>query len=288
MKTKDIAQRFLIENANVRGELVHLDQSLITILHQHHYPPAVAEFLGQILLAAVLMGSSLKSRGRLTLQMSSDGPVNLLVGSCDESLGIRGLAQWDPEVDSQELVAALGEGELVITVQLKDQAEPYQSIVPLEGRSVAEALEYYFNQSEQLVTRLWLEVDQSQASGLLLQAVPDDKGKVDELGWEHVTALASTLTRSELLDLPQDEILHRLFHQETVRVFDPRPVEFRCTCSPERMENAILMLGEKEVRNLLNINKEISVTCEFCNSQYFFEKKDVLPLFERRNPETLH
>lgn len=288
MSKFDSAQRFLFADANIRGELVHLSDSFVTIMQQRNYPQFVQQFLGEVLVAAVLLASTIKFEGELTIQLATDGPINMLVAKCSNTLDIRGLVNWQQEAAAVDLVAALGQGKLVITVTPKKKTGYYQSIVPLAHRSVAAAIEHYFAQSEQLTTRLWLAVGARGAAGMLLQLLPDADTEEGQAYWQHLVTLANTTTRQELIGLDNFTLLRRLYHEEVLRVFDHRPVRFRCTCTVARMEGAILAMGEQESQLLLSTNKEIAVTCEYCNHSFVFDKVDVAQIFASKPDDKMH
>src|SRR5690606_28106437 len=151
-------------------------------------------------------------------------------------------------------------------------------IVALETEeNLARAFHGYFERSEQLATRLWLAAGDTRAAGMLLQALPGDTEDAD--AWNRTVQLADTLTDQELLDLPQRDVLHRLFHEEDVRVFEPEPVSFRCTCTRERIETVLRSLGYDEVQSIIAEQGHVSVDCEFCNQNYIFDPVDVEKLF---------
>jgi molecular chaperone Hsp33 len=185
-------------------------------------------------------------------------------------------------VPAGKLADVYGEGRLVITAEAPS-GERYQGIVGLEGQGLADALGSYFQQSEQLPSRLWLACDDEQAAGLFLQRLPG-QGSEDEDGWERVTTLAETVSDQELLQLPTEELLHRLFHEEQVRLFEPEPVAFRCGCSRERIEDALRAMGEDEVNELVKSEGEIRADCEFCGKDYRFDAVDVTALFSGAMP----
>lgn len=277
MRQHDILQRFLFEGSDIRGELVHLN-ACITALHERHpYPAPVLKILGQALAAVSLLSATIKFEGSLILQTQTDGPINLLVAQSDNNQHIRGLAKWDDErLASLDL---LGHGHLAITIIPNNAKEQrYQGVVALEGDKLSIALETYFTQSEQLATKIWLASDQKISAGLLLQQLPGDKEQTGAF-WEHLETLASTLTEQELLYLENEEILHRLFHQEQVRIFESTPVIFQCQCSIEKMEQAIRTFGQDEVDDILSKEQIIDVTCEFCNRAYKFDRVDITRIF---------
>ncbi|NEX22531.1 Hsp33 family molecular chaperone HslO [Thiorhodococcus mannitoliphagus] len=277
MKDADTLSRFLFEHAGIRGNLIHLDASWRAVLDAHTYPAAVQEPLGQALAAVSLLAATIKFEGSLILQVQSAGPIRTLVAQATNARTLRGLARWQGEVPEQgSLDERFGEGRLVLTVQ-RQNADPYQGVVPLEGADLADAIEAYFKESEQLKTRLWLTANGEHAAGLLLQKMPNEDAEDED--WERVEMLADTLTTGELRDLPTQELLYRLFNEETVKLFEPEPMSFRCGCSRSRIEDTVKMLSEAEVDSILAEQGAIEVTCEFCNREYRFDSVDTRQLF---------
>ena len=283
----DSLSNFLFENADVRGEIVHLDASWKKVLDRHEYPPVLRNLLGEMMAAAVLLIGTLKFKGKLTLQLKGDGPVTLGLVECTSDRLLRGLIHWQGDVDQcVGLLALLGKGVLAITLEQepqgkKEKVERYQGIVEVMGDSLAQSLEHYLQNSEQLETRLWLAADVQAASGMLLQRMPTQQTEniVDEDAWPRMVHLADTVKDAELLSLPANEIIHRLFHEEDVRLFSALPVAFRCACSRERVQNTLRMLGEEEMQSVLLEQGLVSVDCEFCRQHYEFDAVDVAALF---------
>jgi molecular chaperone Hsp33 len=273
----DTLQRFIFENAPIRGQIVHLDATWRAVLDRRDYPAPVRDMLGEFMAAAALLTSTLKFEGRMIIQAQGHGPIKLLVVECSSERTLRGLAQWEGEVTDGSLPQLLGDGRLVITIDPSKGKERYQGIVELTGRSVAEALENYFTRSEQLATRLWLAANSKQAAGFMLQQMPG--GHVEEESWNHATHLAATLTREELLGLPVRDLLHRLYHEDDIRLFEGAPVSFRCSCSRDRVEGVLRMLGPVEVRSILSERGAVDVDCEFCGGHYRFDAVDTAQLF---------
>ncbi len=276
---KDILQRFLFENAAIRGDLVHLDATWQAVLEKHSYSPAVRDLLGEMMVAAVLLSATLKIKGRLTIQIQGDGPVSLMVVECTSEQTLRGLAHAAEGLTEGDLRSLVGAGKLAITIELEEGLERYQSIVELSGATLAEALENYLVQSEQLDTHLWLSVDAQRAAGLLIQKLPQPGLERDHDAWERVQHLSATIQSAELLELPPREIIHRLYHEEDVRVFEAEPVCFRCSCSRERVANMLRTLGQEEVRSIIEDEGSVKVACEFCNHKYEFDAVDGEQLF---------
>ncbi len=277
-RDNDVLSRFVIERTNVRGELVHLDATWRAILERKDYPEPVRNLLGQAMAAAALLITTIKLKGSLTLQVQGDGPVSIVVVQAKSDRTIRGLAHWQDPVLPGPLAQLVGNARLAITLDPGGDRERYQGIIAIDTEAdLAEALEGYFTRSEQLATRLWLGASAERAAGMLLQALPGETADAD--AWNRATQLGDTLREEELLELPQREVLRRLFHEEDIRVFEPEPVSFRCSCTRERIETVLRGLGYDEVQSIIAEQGRISVDCEFCNQNYLFDPVDVEKLF---------
>jgi molecular chaperone Hsp33 len=290
----DTLQKFMFENAAVRGELVDISETWRQVLARHDYPPAVKSMLGQMVAAAALLSANLKFNGSLVMQIHGDGPIKLLVVECDADLRLRATAKLTPgaiaddSLNVRQLVNANGHGRFAITLDPNDKMpgqQPYQGIVPLDGESVAEIIESYMLRSEQLDTKLWLAADDSVARGLLLQKLPTEGGSTgnpvsDDLEmWNRAVALASTVHATELLHTDIATLMHRLFWEETVRVFDPLHPEFHCNCSREKVANMLKMLGRQEIDSALADLGKLGINCDFCGQHYEFDSVDCAQLF---------
>ncbi|WP_295462201.1 Hsp33 family molecular chaperone HslO [uncultured Pseudomonas sp.] len=291
MTSRDFTQRFLFDETDVRGELATLDRSYAEVLAKHPYPEPVAQLLGEMLAAAALLCGTLKLDGLLVLQARSSGPIPLLMVECSSNREVRGIARY--EEGAITTAASLGElmpdGVLALTIDPR-HGQRYQGIVPLEGVNLAECLSGYFATSEQLPTRFWLNADGRRARGLLLQQLPPARVKdaqARQESWEHVVTLADTLTAEELLGLDNEVILHRLFHEETVRLFDEQGVAFNCSCSRDRAANALVSMGRPDVESLLDEQQgRILVDCQFCNEQQVFDAADIAQIFAGGGTQT--
>ncbi len=281
MSHRDSITKFLFEGKPVRGEVVQLDASWLAALERVAYPVEVRDLLGQAFAATALLASTLKFDGALTLQITGVGPLHLLVVQCDSERHLRGLARWSGEVAGLDFAKLVGAdasdgGRMVITVEqraLEGKLERYQGVVELEGPSLATALEGYFARSEQLPTRLWLAADGTRAAGFMLQVIPASQPDPDS--WQHATVLADTQTSDELLTLEPRQLLHRLYHEDDLRLLDSFPLAFRCSCSRERITEMLRALGADEVRSILSEHGQVEVGCEFCGRDYTFDAVDV-------------
>jgi molecular chaperone Hsp33 len=296
MHDRDSLHRFMFEHYPIRGHLVHLDASWRALIEHREYPDAIRTTLGEAVVASLLLAATIKFEGVLSLQLQGAGPVHLLLAQCTGGLGVRGLARYREDDISGTAAGGIadliGAGNLTVTVESDDGSQRYQGIVPITGERLADSLQIYFENSEQLPTRLWLYADEKGAAGMLLQRLPDegmrgaagagvpvaDLAAVDD-AWHRVQLIAATLTADELRTLADAQILHRLFNEDDVRLFEPAPVYFRCRCSRERVSGMLLGLGEAETRSILDERGEVEVRCDFCNRAYVFDAVDVAQLF---------
>lgn len=279
----DSLLRFIFEHFAVRGEHVSLDASWRDQLARAGYPPTVRGVLGESLAAVALLAGGLKLRGSVTVQAQGDGPVSLLVVQCNSSSEVRGMARWhDPLPEGADASELLGGGRLVITLDPDGSGRRYQGIVPLEGGDLARIFERYFAQSEQLETRFWLSADEHRAAGLMLQQLPGATGGATlEEHWGRVQMLTDTLTSRELATLSAGDLLHRLYHEEEVRVFKPRPMRFHCRCSRARIEEVLRSMGRELLDDCREEDGAVAVDCEFCGQAYRFDRVDLEQLFSR-------
>lgn len=281
-RDRDSLHRFLFEHMPVRGEIAHLDASWRAALEQIDYPPVIRDLLGEAMAAAVLLASSLKFEGALTLQLQGGNPLTLLVVQCTDTLNLRGLARWEGELaaDSRFRDLTGDAARMAITIERMEsgtRGERYQGIVPLDGATLAECLEGYFARSEQLPTRLFLAATGECAAGMLLQVLPGHER--EDRPWEHVTTLGETITAKEMLDLDAPNILHRLYHEDDVRLFESAPIAFRCSCNRERIADMLRSLGSAEAHDILAEQGSVDVSCEFCGREYRFDAVDIDGLF---------
>jgi molecular chaperone Hsp33 len=305
MIDNDLKQRFIFTNSGIRGEIVRLNASYRAILSKHDYPPPIRKLLGEALAIVSLLSTTLKTEGIVTLQIQSKGPITLLVTQANYLNQLRGIVHWEGDISTESLMTAFGEGNLVITINPGEETEKFQGIVELQGKTLSEALINYFQQSEQIKTYLYVTADDDAVAGILLQVLPpkSDNSITDDihdsehemqLNWESIVQLTSTLTPLEILHLPNQEILHRLYanHEEDIRIFDSERLSFQCSCSRERMENALRLLSKEETLDIIKDNNTINVTCEFCNQKFEFDAVDVAVLFSDTAPisisETKH
>lgn len=285
MASSDRLYRFLFEHADVRGEIVQLERVYRDVVDRADYPPRLARLVGEALAAVSLLTATLKFRGSLIMQMQSQGPLRLLVVQATSDGTLRAMARPREEIAEAPLGEVAESGTLAITIDPDDDGERYQGIVELASGSLAEAIERYFRESEQLQTRVWLSADGERAAGMLLQRMPME-ATGDEDAWNRAGQLADTLTSEELRSLDVTEILRRLYHEEDIRLFDPFPLRFRCRCSREKVAELIVSFGADEARGMIEEDGGIEVHCDFCRQGYRFDAVDVEALLTERRDVT--
>lgn len=273
----DAVTSFLFEDLDIRGACVRLGPAWHEMTAGRNYPPAVRDLLGQMTAVTALIGSNLKTAGRLSFHLQGNGPVRLLVVDCDQQLRLRGMAKAEDGAAAAPVPALLGDGQLALTLQSEGAGRPYQSIVPLAGDSVAAVFEHYLAKSEQAPARLFLHADDMGAAGLLLQKLPEADRR-DPDGWNRIGLLADTLRPEELL-LPVDALLTRLFSQETVRLFPPRPVTHHCPRDEAKVLAMLSTLGRDEVEKMLAEAGEVHIHDDICNQDYRFGAEVLEQLF---------
>ena len=301
--TGDTLQKFIFDNAAVRGELVEISDTWREIQARHGYPKAVRSVLGEMVAACALLSANLKFNGSIVMQIHGDGPVRLLVVECDAELRIRATAKLAPDAEVaddatlSDLLNVNRKGRFVITLDPLEKMpgqQPYQGIVPLDGDDVATVIENYLLRSEQLDTRLWVAADDKVARGMLLQKLPRHSGGEDQTRqaseaedletWNRAAALGGTLKHEELLSTDISTLLHRLFWEETIRVFEPSHPQFHCSCTREKVGNMLKMLGHDEVESALDELGQLAINCDFCGEHYAFDKVDCAQLFASNAP----
>lgn len=274
----DKLYRFLFQNRAVRGEWVRLNSTFTETLNTHHYPKAVQNLLGEMLVATSLLTATLKFEGTITVQIQGDGALKLAVVNGNEQQQFRALARVEGEIaDNASLREMIGNGVLVISI-IPNEGERYQGVIGLDKPTVSECLEDYFARSEQLATQLVIRVGEfdgkAVAGGTLLQIVPDGTGTPED--FEHLSTLTATIKDEELFGLTAEELLYRLFHEEQVELYPPQTTEFKCGCSRERSGAAIMLLPDEDIAEMLaEKNGVIDMQCECCGTQYFFDEKAI-------------
>jgi molecular chaperone Hsp33 len=274
----DVLHRFLLERAGVRGTLVRLGPAWREVAGRADYPPALRNLLGQGLAASAMLTGTIKLDGALSIELKSSGALRLLFAECSDEGRLRGLARWNDPLPDALTLDALPDAIMAITIGNVERGQRYQGLVDLQNPDLAESLENYFVQSEQLPARILLVADGEHAVGLMLQKMPDEGGHAaahDEDAWNRIVHLTATLGDDELLATSPEELLYRIYHDESVRLFEPRLLAFGCSCSRERVSTMLRSLGREEVEAALQArDDEIEVICEFCAQRYRFDRID--------------
>lgn len=273
MSVQDQLHRYLFADAAVRGELVNVSHTLHAILEGHDYPAAVKKLMAEMLVTTSLMTATLKFEGDITVQLQGEGPLAMAVINGNDKQELRGVARVRGEIDDDATLAQmLGQGYLVITIT-PAKGERYQGIIALEKPTFAECIEEYFLRSEQLPTRLIIRNNTQGAAGILLQVLPSEDKDSEAL--THLATLATTVTEEELIGLPANDVLWRLFHQEEVTVYDPQPVQFKCSCSRQRCGEVLKTVSVEEIDAILAEDGKIDMHCDYCGSHYLYDAVDV-------------
>lgn len=281
MKQTDTLQRFIFEHANIRGEIVHIEKTYQTLMSQRNYPAMVKHLLGEAVVSCLLLASSIKFEGSLNLQFQGDSRLPILLVQCDHELNVRAYAKYAENLEIEAYANAFLEGQMALLINQYNQTQVYQSVVPIQSTSMADNLMAYFAQSEQIATKVWLAVNDEKAAGMLLQLMPGQESLQREEFWEYAVQLGQTVKEEELLTLDNETLLHRLYHETELRLFEPRATRFQCRCSKEKMEQVMVSLGEEEALDIVKEQGQVEITCDFCNQNYAFDAIDVTLLFKK-------
>lgn len=283
MKSLDTRQRFLFDDTHIRGEVTTLSESYQAIQQRQNYPPVITAILGEFLAAASLLSATLKFKGIVSIQAIGQGTITSIMAECSNNTQMRGIVRGDYQSigDNENFKTILGSATLAITIEPEGR-ERYQGLVPMDKDSLSECLEYYFEQSEQLSTKIKLAADQHIAAGVLIQEMPhssnDEQAREN---WQHLSVLLESLKPEEQLELEHEEQLYRLFHEQKVRLFEPENLQFFCSCSKARTAKMLVSLGADEINQIIQEQGLIDVNCEFCDQYYQFDQSDIDEIFNQ-------
>lgn len=280
MTQPDSIQFFIFEEASIRGKIAHLNQTYLKIINQRPYPPKIRQLLGEALISSLLITATIKFQGELSLQFFGDHRFPLLVVQCNDALNLRAFAKYQENLTDSDYEAAFLNGSMAITVKTGPQAQAYRSVVPILSLKMSENLMSYFAQSEQISTYIWLATEESGVAGLCLQLMPDAPSIEREQFWEYAIKIGETIKPEELLHLSNTVLLHRLYHETELRLYDLLDVQFLCRCDLDRIKEVLKVLGEKDLQKLLKEQGVITVTCDFCQSLHHFDEIDLKLLFK--------
>ena len=277
----DLLHRYIFDELDVRGELVQISQTFNDIVAGHDYPEPVKQLLGELLVATSLLTATLKFEGDIAVQLQGDGPVKYAIINGDHQQNMRGIARMQSEVSGNRISDLIGHGHMVITIT-PVKGERYQGIVPLTKETLAECIEDYFTQSEQLTTRLWFATqtatDNVKAAGLFLQVLPVNKEKSQQ-DFTHLEALSHTVKDEELLELDAQTVLTRLYHEDNPQLFEPQEINFVCGCSRDKTIAALVNVGQEALLEDVQAQGEVVISCHYCLTDYRFNEQDIRNIF---------
>ena len=279
----DVLDRFLFENRSLRGEIVSLEKTFQSVLSSADYPEPVQLLLGELMVVTSLLTATLKFEGEIALQIQSEGPIRYMIVNSTHEQNMRGVARWDETKKNfpTDFNECFIKGILAITLTPK-KGSRYQGMVALDKSSLAECVEEYFLQSEQLLTKVMLYSkvhDQAKAAGLLIQILPtasESSNVESNPDFEHVAHIANTVSSEEILSLPHKEMIHRLYHEDVIRIFEPQTVQFSCDCSRERSTEALKSVNKEELLDIIAEDGHIKMDCQFCHEVYLFDEIDII------------
>ena len=266
---------FVFESIPVRGEVIHLARSWRRMLREHDYEPVIRETLGHAAAATGLIAQSLKFDCAVTMQIQASGDLRMLVMQCTSKLELRGMATPGPDPTATSFEGLMSNAHCAITVDAGER--PYQGIVEVNQDSLAASLENYFERSVQVPSHVVLACNDEMSCGLLLQQMPGQA--IDDDDWRRLGFLAATLTSADFIDVSSLDLIRKLFNEDDVRVFDEKPVVFRCRCSQRRAEDVLRMLGPEEMAAALKEEGTIRIRCEYCGRRREFDEVDISRLF---------
>lgn len=276
----DSIRRFLFKELNIRGQHIQLDQQWQTMIAERHYPKIITSLLGQLTAITSMLASGLKHDGKVTIQIQGAGPVNLLVVEATDQLQIKGVAKTNGEIpENASLNQLLGDGKILVTLENKVTDSIFQSYVPREADTVAKIFEEFLTQSDQLPSKLWLAANESGVGGVLIQKLPATDN-IDQDGWNRIAILSDTLTDKEIITLNSESLIHSLFHEELIELFEEKPIQHHCPKDNSKIESMLLSLGKEECLKILKEQGEIVIHNEMCNFHARFNQTDIEKLFK--------
>lgn len=296
-KLGDFVQTFQIEDLNIRGRLVRMEDAFARATENHDYPPLLAQLIGETMVLASVLASALKYDGIFTLQIQGDGPVSLIMADITSDGAMRAYAKCREDADlsnveSVSIPQLIGVGHMAFTVDQGPDTDRYQGVVELTGPTLAECAQNYFRQSEQLETAIIIvsnphaSKDASRAAGLMIQRLPTDKdGELEAESWRRAVVLMSSIKAEELLDtsLSASQVLYRLYHEDGIRLYTQNHLRNECRCSEERVSSTLSSFPRAEIEEMAEDGR-ITVTCEFCRTDYVYDNAKLEDLYSDHDP----
>lgn len=276
----DSIQRFIFNDYDIRGAVVQLHQSCKDLLDNHNYPDGIKNLLAQMQVAICLITSTLKLNGNIMLQIRGQGKLHYAYVNSNNLNETRGLASFENDINCSSLKELIGPDAIMSVTVIPNDGQQYQGIIALEKDSIAECLEDYYKQSMQIDTKisLFTDVNKEKAGGLLLQMLPSDNKKKQKDDFEHCLTLAETLTQEEVLNLDTQDIIYRLFNQDSVNIFPNTKIIFKCLCSREHFHNMLSHLNANEISEMIQAQDTTEVECHCCGKKYKFNQEEMLDI----------
>ena len=279
---KNTVQRFLFNKLNIRGQVIQLHDAWQAMIKDRHYPPIIEKLLGELTAFSVIMATGMKHKGKITLQIQGTGPITLLIVEVTHDLKIRGMAKTNQTVQEEAtLDELLGDGKILVTLENTQTNRHFQSYVERTGETIIQVCENFLTQSEQQPSKLWLAATHEALGGVFIQKMPYSDER-DKDGWNRIQSISSTLQNEELTELDSETLLHRLFHEEEVTLFDAQCVQYECPQDKSRVDQMLISLGEEEVRKILKEQGEIVIHNEICNFHIRYGEAEVNALFAEK------
>ncbi len=275
---KDFVQAFVFDNLPVRGAYVELTDVWQTIFSQKAYPKGLAQVLGELLAANILITANLKFDGKIIAQIQDNPKLDIIVSECGNDLNVRATSKFNEDILNSEYLELIKMGNLIISIDSNSDGKIYQSVIALSGSSIAELLDKYMLQSEQLRSVFIIAYSDNKVVGFMLQQLPDHTDSFND-DLQRVFLLAKTLTNIELLSNDLPKILKNLFQEDDIAVINAKDVKFSCTCSRNKVTNMLRGLGKDEAQSIIEEMGEVKVTCEFCNMAYKYNLQDIEDIF---------
>lgn len=273
--THNYLQRFLLEKSHWKGELVELSETLADLIQTHDYPRVIQQLLTELAITSILLRATIKIDGVLTLQYQNTYGIKLLLARCTPDFNFRGLARWDNELNTIDLLASLPTGQLIMTFQSEGR-EPLQSIIPVETSNLRILIENYFARSEQIPTHILFAHHKNRSYGILLQRLPSADSST-EFDTAHLHATFSKKTAQEI---SVATLLEKLFPDETLTLLNQHSLQFDCGCSAEKIKDFLPLFGKQDCEEMIEQEGALTINCEFCNKKYSFERDEVMACFK--------
>ncbi|BBB24050.1 molecular chaperone Hsp33 [Isorropodon fossajaponicum endosymbiont JTNG4] len=272
-------RKFLFKELDICGQHLSISRPWQQMIESRGYSKVVQQLFGELSALAIILANGMKHKGKITMQLQGGGAISLLLVEVSDDLKIRGMVKVSGVIDEHDNFGRiLGKGKIVATLYNAQTKRNFQSLVSINSKGLIQTFEDYFSQSDQLASKIWILSNQDNLSAMLVQKMPDSKQNSQQ-DWDRILLLANTITHAELCELPAQSLLHKLFHEEVVTLFEKDTIEYECQQDREKFEKIIFNLGEKDARDLLKEHGEIAIHNEICNAHLFFDESDLDKIF---------